>query len=303
MPAIQKQRTLRGEEPTISVVVPVYNARHSIGDLFEALLRQTDPDFDIFVGDDGSTDGSAAVAENYAVVVRSERNRGPAFARNMAARRADGSILLFIDSDCVPQDDWVQQVRRAFRETPGLQVLMGKYQILRGSFLIDCMSAIGFPAGGHLGFEKVWRVDPEGYTDHISSGNFAISRELFWKLNGFNESFPFNCEDAELSWQLKVKGVKIKYCPQVVILHPPADGILDFVRDHMRRGEGNFILKRRIGEVRDLVRLRLWSTQNLIAKYWNSPKLPFALFFLLLAFVLQQVGYFRNWRRFTARAS
>src|SRR3954454_21213490 len=86
--------------PSLSVVVPVRNGG---ADFERCLLRLRDStwtDFELIVIDDGSTDGSAALARRHgALVVHHERPQGPAAARNLGAKVATAPILFFLDAD------------------------------------------------------------------------------------------------------------------------------------------------------------------------------------------------------------
>jgi len=86
--------------PTVSVVIPCYNRAHFLGGAIESVLRQSYSDFEIIVVDDGSTDGTAEVAERYEGVrfVR-QKNCGVAAARNAGLRESAGEYLVFLDSD------------------------------------------------------------------------------------------------------------------------------------------------------------------------------------------------------------
>ena len=90
--------------PTVSVIVPVYNRAHLIGQTLAALLAQTRSADEIIVVDDGSTDGSAAVARTFgsAVQVVEMPNGGPALARNRGLAEAAGDFVQFMDSDDLP---------------------------------------------------------------------------------------------------------------------------------------------------------------------------------------------------------
>jgi CDP-glycerol glycerophosphotransferase len=90
----------------ISVVVPVYNVEEYLDDCLSSLVRQTERDLEILVVDDGSNDGSVAIAERYAA--RDERiriitrpNGGLGAARNTGIEAATGEYLAFLDSDDV----------------------------------------------------------------------------------------------------------------------------------------------------------------------------------------------------------
>lgn len=90
--------------PKLSVVVPVYNVAAYLGECLDSILDQDFPRLEVVMVDDGSTDGSAAVAAEYArrytnVVVITCVNSGPGAARNLGIAHAKGEFLAFVDSD------------------------------------------------------------------------------------------------------------------------------------------------------------------------------------------------------------
>src|SRR5688572_25029067 len=87
----------------ISVVVPCFNRAYCLGKAIESALAQHTTPREVIIVDDGSTDGSAAVAGNYGEQVRVIRttNRGPAAARNIGLQQAQGMWVAFLDSDDV----------------------------------------------------------------------------------------------------------------------------------------------------------------------------------------------------------
>src|SRR5690348_14044450 len=101
---------LRVNRPSVSVVMPTYNAAPYVGAAIESVLGQTFPDLEIVIVDDASTDGTAQVvsglAERDARVVfeRSPANRGAAATRNRALSIARGRFLAFLDGD----DLWME---------------------------------------------------------------------------------------------------------------------------------------------------------------------------------------------------
>ena len=85
----------------ISVVIPVYNGEATLAGCLESLLSQTHPAHEIIVVNDGSRDGTTAVARRYPVrLLDCERNQGAACAKNIGAEAAEGDILFFTDADC-----------------------------------------------------------------------------------------------------------------------------------------------------------------------------------------------------------
>ena len=93
----------------ISVIVPVYNVRHYLRQCLESLESQDYPSFEIILVDDGSTDGSGRICDEYAArnarfSVMHQRNAGLSVARNEGLTHANGRYVSFVDSD-----DWVSE--------------------------------------------------------------------------------------------------------------------------------------------------------------------------------------------------
>ena len=98
---------MKDKNPLISIIVPVYNVAGYLEQCVKSLVNQTYNNVEIILVDDGSTDGSEKLCDEYALgsaqilVVHSE-NKGPAQARNIGISLAKGDYLMFVDSD-----DWV----------------------------------------------------------------------------------------------------------------------------------------------------------------------------------------------------
>ena len=92
----------------ISVIVPVYNTENYLRECLDSILNQTLQDTELFLVDDGSTDGSADIIREYAekhpekIQAFFKENGGQGSARNVAMQYATGEFLSFIDSD-----DWI----------------------------------------------------------------------------------------------------------------------------------------------------------------------------------------------------
>ena len=100
------KKSLAGDsQPTVSVVVPAYNAAATIGRAIASALAQTVPPLEIVVVDDGSTDNTAAIAESFSDTrvrfLRLSSNRGPAAARNRGLDEACGAWIAYLDADDV----------------------------------------------------------------------------------------------------------------------------------------------------------------------------------------------------------
>jgi glycosyltransferase involved in cell wall biosynthesis len=87
--------------PLVSVVIPAYNAVAFLGETLDSVLAQSYPKIEIIVVDDGSTDTTPQLLANYGdrITVLHQANAGQAAARNNGARKGQGELLAFLDSD------------------------------------------------------------------------------------------------------------------------------------------------------------------------------------------------------------
>lgn len=276
----------------LSVIVPTYNAEETLSHLLDSLFSQTHNNFEIIVVDDGSTDGTVAIARDYGChIIALKQNYGPAHCRNIGAQNVRGDILAFIDSDCRADGRWLENIEQQFSQNT-IHAIMGRLLILPSTYLGNSISALGFPAGGDIGFDKIWPVDPQGFTHSLSTCNCAVKRGIFMKAGGFDGTFPFpGGEDSFLAYNLGRLNYKIKYCPDVLVYHAARKSFRDFMKWQTRRGISSFIFSKKVTNKGDFVRLRLWSTGNILKCYFRDKKFPLVLFLLGFSLFTQLIGY------------
>ena len=95
----------------ISLVIPIYNTKAYLKDCLDSVLAQTLPDLQIILVDDGSTDGSPAIAQAYAkqdkrIEVYRQTHAGQSAARNLGLTYAKGEYIAFVDADDTLAPDW-----------------------------------------------------------------------------------------------------------------------------------------------------------------------------------------------------
>ena len=107
--------------PEVSVIIPVYNTEQFLGDCLNSVLTQTFIDFEIIAVDDGSTDNSAAIIEEFAkkdsrIVPLQQENKGPSEARNTGIKAARGNWITFVDSDDMLAPHFLQKLWDAAKQ-------------------------------------------------------------------------------------------------------------------------------------------------------------------------------------------
>jgi glycosyltransferase involved in cell wall biosynthesis len=117
--------------PKISVVLPVHNREDVLTRAIESVLGQTLEEWELIVVDDGSTDGSAGVAQSFADkrvrLLRLGMNRGGNAARNAGIRDARAPLIAFLDSDDAYLPEKLERVAAHFAQRPDLDLLIDSF--------------------------------------------------------------------------------------------------------------------------------------------------------------------------------
>lgn len=124
---------MTGPRPSVSVVIPVHNAEPFLASTLESVMRQRYPALEIIVVDDGSTDGSAAIAKGCPGNIRYvfQPNAGPPAARNTGLHLATGDLITFLDADDLWTDDRLAVQLRLYAQSPAVDVVAGRFQWVR----------------------------------------------------------------------------------------------------------------------------------------------------------------------------
>jgi len=212
-----------------SVIIPVYNAEAIIARTLEALLAQEcgEP-FEVITVDDGSTDYTAEILAKYPIKLLRKSNGGPASARNLGVKNASGEIILFLDSDCVPEPGWLQAMTAPFRQ-PEIAGVKGRY-ITRQKSLTARFVQLEFA-------ERYRMLEKLPFIDFVDSYSAAFRKTAFFQVGGFDESFPkADNEDVDLSYKLANAGFKMVYRPEAVVEHTHPSTLKKYVKVKFGRG-------------------------------------------------------------------
>ncbi len=275
----------------ISIVIPVYNREESLQKTLESIKKQTYKNYEIIIVDDHSEDNSAKIAKKYTEkVIVNKKRLGVSKSRNTGIKNSSTEHIVFIDSDCIAENNWLEKLYKEYKKSNELIITSG-VKIPKSTFLGDCISELGFPAGGNAGFINMWKVDQNSFTTKIATCNCLIHKSVFNKLGYFEENFPYGAEDTEFSFRAIKNGIKIKYTKDSTVWHEARKDLLSFINWQIDRGKGNYYLKQKIGNVDSLIKLRFWSTKNIFKKnLFNKKILPIVLL-QIFSFILQQYGY------------
>ena len=199
--------------PTLSVIIPVHNAAAHLKRCLDHVGRSAFTDYELIVVDDGSTDGSAEVAETYGCkVVRCHTNGGPAAARNRGIQEASGEILYFFDCDVCVTPDTLGRVADCFASYPETEAVIGSYDEEPGEpdFLSQYRNLFHhwIHQGGSSNATTFW------------SGCGAIRKSVLVEYGGFNEEYRRpSIEDIELGYRMRSDGRRMRLDKQLRVKH------------------------------------------------------------------------------------
>ena len=222
-----------------SVIIPAYNAEETLGACLEALDRQSTPkeDYEIIVVDDGSTDGTSKIAKEFNVRYMFQANQGPATARNRGADTTRGDIILFTDSDCEPDHNWLQEMTNPFSD-PDVVGVKGAYKTKQTG-----LSARFAQAEFEDRYDLLLR---HSSIDMIDTYSAAFRKNVFMDMGGFDEHFPVaNNEDTDLSYRLAAAGHKLVFNPKAFVYHTHPDTLVRYLKVKFWRGYWRMVVYRR----------------------------------------------------------
>jgi glycosyltransferase involved in cell wall biosynthesis len=247
-----------GEIVFFSVVIPTYNRKPILEKCLRALEKQTVQGYEIVLVDDGSTDGTLEWLEAHKDEfphVRSflQDHAGPSAARNLGVEKALGDTIIFIDSDLVVLENFLQAHTDAL--TQG-QKELGSDKFFTYGAVINTAN-----------FDNP-TAEPYKITDFsaafFATGNVAIAKHWLEEAGLFDTGFQlYGWEDLELGVRLKKLGLKLIKCPAAVGYHwHPAfnlEQIPNLIDKEIQRGRMGvlFYQKHPTWEVRMMIQMTL----------------------------------------------
>jgi len=204
------------ERPLVSVIVPFLDAERTLADCVESLLRQefVGGGVELLLVDNGSSDGSAAIARSFPeVTLLHEPEPGAYPARNAALARARGRFVAFTDSDCVPDRDWLAQATAGLRDA-SVGVVLGHCR-----YPNDASATLRLLAA-YENAKTAWVLaqDDPGYR-FAYANNMAVRAELFDELGPF---LPWQrAGDTELVHRLAARrpDLRVVFRPEMRVAH------------------------------------------------------------------------------------
>lgn len=199
----------------ISVIVPIYNSSKSLPKCIDSILSQTFSDIELILVNDGSTDDSAGVCDEYAkkdsrIRVFHNDNHGVSYSRNFGIDNAQGKYLMFLDSDDFVEKTWCQLHFEAIENNPTAWIVSGVRNVYTDGSIEDYL--LNLP-------DKDAVFDKTGYYRVFESGlsgfpvNHIFSRQLIGNIRFEN---GISCGEDVI-----VNNEYLRKCDKIVVINQP----------------------------------------------------------------------------------
>jgi len=233
----------------VSVVVLTYNRCADLKRCLDSLEGQTFRQFEIVVVDNGSTDGTSKLLEQYQVRIIRDDVKNKAYLRNIGWRNAQGDIVAYIDDDAEALPDWLASIVETFEKfsevgavggptiVTNRQNMLSLYESSRRSKLLQVAARVydavilekrlfdvcrffesgAYSIGGSL--PQSAKLSAPLVVDILSTCNAAVRKSVIENVNGFDEHFFFNHEDGDFFLRVAKAGYQLLFNPKAVVLH------------------------------------------------------------------------------------
>lgn len=208
-----------------SIIVVNFNGGSRLQACLQSLVDYVGAGSEVILVDNASSDDSASDAERafpQVTLVRSSENLGFAGGNNLGVRHAKGDYLAFINPDTIATPGWSETLVAALEAHPSAGLATSRVLLLQDPTRINtCGNEVhctGLTLCRGMGMDSE-ALAQAAEVAAVSGAAFAMRRELFDLLCGFDEAFFLYMEDTDLSWRVRLLGYRCLYVPNSVVYH------------------------------------------------------------------------------------
>ena len=208
-------------EPTISVIVPVWNDSERVIACVDALKNQSLDNrlFEIIVVDNGSSDNTYEVLQQVnEITLLKETKPGSYAARNKAIVAARGNLLAFTDSDCLPDINWLEELVTCINSSTNIGVVAGEIEFFKAEKDNVEQEA--------LAFESMFSMNQKKYAEEglCITAKWCYRKEEIVAQTGFRTDLKSG-GDHDMAKKIVASGLEVKYCKDAKVLHPARNNL------------------------------------------------------------------------------
>jgi len=224
------------DDLTASIIIVTYNGCRYLEGCLSSVLAELWPGCELIVVDNASTDGSPAFIEEYfpAInLIRNNQNLGFAPACNQGAAMASGEVLVFLNQDTRVETGWLAALVGGLKSAENIGLTTSKILLMSQPDRIHlCGQNVHYTG---LVFARGFLSPLEALPDPtnvaaVAGAAFAIRRETWEELGGFDPSFFMYYEETDLCWRAQLAGYRCLYVPDSIVYHDYTPGSRSYQR-------------------------------------------------------------------------
>jgi len=210
----------------VAVLVLNWNGVHLLKDCFDSLLQQTYMNIELFLVDNGSTDGSIEFMRgNYPSVkiIRYPENLFYCKAYNRAVKQVDAEYVYFLNNDTVSDPKSIEELVKVLEKDEKIAGVGAKLLFYKEKDRIQSFGIIPDVLGGGwdrgLGEVDIGQYDRQLEVFGITGAAALYRKKVFEEVGGFDEKFVGFLDDVDIAFRTRFKGYKLFVTPKAIVLH------------------------------------------------------------------------------------
>lgn len=250
----------------LSIIIPALNSASTISYTLSSIFSNEFPRelFEVFVVDNGSSDGTIEVAKKYPVKIYTCLEKGIGPPRNLGMKKAKSDILCYTDSDCIVDSNWLRSIHDFFEANPEVDGVGGptlpypcpqnRVQELTGEIFVDeqmypvTTKKVKFGSSGPLLF----------------GSNSAYKKEALISVGGFPEP---GGSSLELSWKLAAVNRTLVFNPKIKVFHIFPSDLHSILMQQFRWGSQLASMQKRFCGNGEAMKGIVFSSYNLVRQF------------------------------------
>lgn len=210
---------MAASQTLVSIVVLTKNRAKSLERTLDSLQKQDYSHYEVIVVNNGSTDNTEDITNNFPVQYILCSEPSISFCRQRGIEAAQGEIIAMCDDDCVPTANWVSSLIQPLEQNKQIALVAGE------------VVNIGFPI--HQQYKGRGKIGKNGVlkpainpleADYFGSANMAFRKSYFLDIGGYDLFFTSAYEEVDLIARFKKAGLSTQYNPNASVEHHFTDG-------------------------------------------------------------------------------
>ena len=247
-------KTFDSDPPFVSVIVPVRNGQETIAACLESLTRQTYPNLEIIVVDNGSTDDTISLLDTFPVHILHEPEPGSYKARNRGLQAASGSLIYFTDSDCVVPAETIGRLVETLNQN-SVAGAGGQVRAHQPDSMVERFGSLAGILSYDLPRGPVTRSRSTFLSGGLITANVLFRKDILDEAGRFDDNL-LSGGDYELCWRILAAGYPLYFEPEAWVLHFHRATLGSFLRQFHNYGRWQPALLRRQPEKRSYLRVK-----------------------------------------------